>query len=134
MQCHSARFRAHVLEVHPRRIEYYVPIDSAETRGEIGGAGITAFDVDAAGDARMVQRPFERSIDLRRTACVKVWYKTADEPQVQRPIEPQSNAPAPRKLHGTRNLQIRVFSLHCDRPDLQAVLCRPEMDRTRVFN
>ena len=133
MQHATAGFRAHILEVQARGIEYHVTLDRAETCGKIRSAGRGVLDVHAAGDARSVQCPFEGSVDLRRTAGIEIGHKTADEPQVQGAIEAQSDGAAPGKLNRTGNPQIGVHSTQRDRVDLQAVLGRSEMDRAGVF-
>src|SRR2546430_1188263 len=56
MQRASAGFRAHILEVQARRIEYHVTLDRAEPRGKICNAGRGVFDLHPAGDARLVRR------------------------------------------------------------------------------
>src|SRR2546430_3355502 len=66
MQHASAGFRAHILEVQARGIEYHVTLDRAETCGKIRSAGRGVLDVHAPGDARSVQRPFKGSVDLDR--------------------------------------------------------------------
>src|SRR5947208_3532384 len=118
MQRASAGFRAYILEIQARRIEYHVTLDRAEPGGKIRNAGRGIFDLHSAGDARPVQRAFEGSVDLRRTPCVEVRRKTTDEPEVQRAIEVQSDGTAPGKLNRTCNLQIGVHSMQRDRVDL----------------
>src|SRR5229473_1172675 len=105
MQRAPAGFRVHIFEVQPSRIEYHVALDRAEPRGKFRSAGRCVFDVYSAGDARPVQCPFEGSVDLRRTACVEIRHKTTHEPQVQIPIEAQSDRAPPGKLYRTSNLQ-----------------------------
>ena len=80
MQRASPGFRAHVLEIQARRVEYHVTLNRVESSWEIRGARESVFDVNAAGDARAVQRPFEGRVDLRRTLCVHIWYIPADQP------------------------------------------------------
>src|SRR5256885_9128981 len=110
MQHAPTGFRAHILEVQARGIEYHVTLDGAETCGKIRSAGRGVLDVHAAGDARSVQRPFEGSVDLCGTPCIEIGRKTPDEPQVQSAIEAQSDGAAPGKLNGTGNPQIGVRS------------------------
>src|SRR5204862_7484009 len=105
-----ARFRAHILEVQARGIEYHVALNRIESRGEIRRAREGIFNVYAAGDAWVAQSPCERRVDLRRTTCVQIGNIPADQPQIQSPIEAQSHGASAGKLHRTSNLQIGVRS------------------------
>ena len=64
----AAGLRGQIVEIEASRVEDQIAVDGAESGGEIDDARGRVVDVNASGDARVVERSFEHGVDLRR-AC-----------------------------------------------------------------
>src|SRR6266849_3395740 len=86
-----------------------------------------------SGDAQVIERALERSIDLSWTPRIELRHKPAEETQIHCTVQPQAQGATAGKANCAGNLNVGVRAAQLCLIDFQAFPRRTEMDGPRVF-
>src|SRR5262249_47927325 len=95
----AADLRGEILEIQPGSVENQVAFDAAQSGRKIDGPRLRVFDVNLAGDARTIERPFKSGVHLRRAARVETRHETAQQAQVEGAVQVQADVAPSGELH-----------------------------------